>query len=90
MNVTVDLQSEESVPVLWGEAQVQSLADLDTAMMDGKSIQRTMECIFVNNDHADMKQLHRLSDGESYSTVVSAVSIPAVGQPGGQGNPLVD
>ena len=54
-----------------------SEGNLDTSVSDGVSKQRTMECVLVVNG-SDRKQLHRLTDGETYDYTTFETVSPSV------------
>lgn len=54
-----------------------SEGSLDTSVVAGLSLQRTMESLLVVNG-ADRKQLYRLADGETYDNTTFETVVPNV------------
>lgn len=68
-----------------------SEGSLDTATMEGRSVQRTKESVLVVNG-SDRKQLYRLADGETYDdTTFETVSgdLPAGNPNFNAGTPVI-
>lgn len=54
-----------------------SEGSLDTSLVGGLSVQRTVEALLVVNG-SDRKQLYRLADGETYDDTTFEVVVPNV------------
>jgi hypothetical protein len=54
-----------------------SEGSLDTSVVGGLSLQRTVECLLVVNG-SNRKQLHRLADGEVYDNTTFQTVVPNV------------